>query len=231
MDKKNLAETRSIIVKLPTHLERSGTISSQLRTVEDGLELYDRVQQSELDLRTARETAESTLAEFMKSKQQLEAAEKKLTGLIRIGADVCTLFGIEIANDVLKADAADPQSSALHIAHYLARVPSIGKALAQGITEQRAEFLERELAIKSVETNAEAGSRELTGAYYRAVSVLAQAKAFLAVKGVSVRDRKPAPRRKRAVAAVPTVPAAPEVFVRPSSPAPAPTPLPMPEAA
>lgn len=221
MDKKNVAETRSIVSKLSTHLERSGTISLQLRAAEDGLELYDRVQQSELDLRTAREAAEGTLAEFMKSKQQMEAAEKKLTGLIRIGADVCMLFGIEIVSDVLKADASDPQSSALHIAHYLSRVPSIGKALAQGITEQRAEFLEREAAIKTVETNAEVGSRELTGAYYRAVSVLAQAKAFLAVKGVSVRDRKPAPRRKRGIAAVPAANQANEST----------TPNPVPEAA
>lgn len=126
---------------------------------------------------------------------------------------------------------AAPQASAVHIAHYLTRVPSIGKALAQGITEQRAQFLESELAIKAVEAHAEAGSRELTGAYYRAVSVLAQAKAFLAVKGVVVRDRKPAVRRKKALAVVPT---ASQRTVRPSStavPAPAPTPLPMPEAA
>lgn len=205
MDKKHLAETRSIISKLPTHLERSGVISSQLRTIEDGDELYDRVQQSELDLRTARETAESTLGAFLKEKQALDATEKRLLGLIRVGAEVCSLFGVEIANDVLKADAADPRASAIHIAHYLARVASFGKGLAQGLTEQRAVFLETEQGIKSVEAHAEVGGRELAGAYYRAVSVVAQAKAFLAVKGVVVRDRKPSARRKKPLVVVSAV--------------------------
>lgn len=230
MDKKNITETRSIITKIPAHIERSGSISSQLRTVEDGQSLYDRVQQSELDLRTARETAESVVADYVKEKQVLDTAEKKLLGLIRVGAEVCTLFGEEIANDVLKADAADPQASAVHIAHYLARVPSFGSALAQGLTEQRAQFLEAELAIKSVEAHAEAGTRELTGAYYRAVSVVAQAKAFLAVKGVVVRDRKAPVRRKKSLAMAP--PSSPPA-AQPSSSAPAPIPtlIAIPEAA
>lgn len=231
MDKKKLVETRNIIKKLSSHLERSGTISSQLRGVDDGNELYDRVQQSELDLRTARETAESALAAYLKEKQDLDGTEKRLLGLIRIGAEVCSLFGVEIANDVLKADAADPQASAVHIAHYLMRVPSVGKALAHGITDLRTQFLEAESAIKPVEAKAEAGSRELTGAYYQAVSVLAQAKAFLAVKGVPVRDRKAPVRRKRALAAVPS-PAQPvERPAAPTTPSPAPTPMPIPEAA
>ncbi len=231
MDKKKITETRSIISKLPAHLERSGGISSQLRTVEDGGDLYEAVQKSELDLRTAREKAEGVVAEYVKESQKLDAAEKKLLGLIGVGAEVCSLFGVEIANDVLKADAADPQASAVHIAHYLARVPSFGTALARGLTEQRAQFLEAEKAIKAVEAHTEAGTRELNGAYYRAVSVVAQAKAFLAVKGVVVRDRKAPVRKPKALAVVP--PSA-SPAVRPSSPgvpAPAPTPMPIPEAA
>ena len=215
MENKNVVETRNIITQIPGHIERSGIISSQLRTVDDGQQLYDQVQQSELALRTARETAESTLAEYTKDKQQLDLNEKKLASLIRIGAEVCTIFGIEIANDVLKADASDPQAAAVHIAHYLARVPNFGSALAQGITEQRTLFLESELAIKTVQGHAEVGSRELTSAYYRAVSIVAQAKAFLAVKGVIVRDRKPSPRpRKKPLAVVPS--ASPEVKSSPS---------------
>ncbi|MBL8938108.1 MAG: hypothetical protein JNM69_26325 [Archangium sp.] len=231
MDKKKITEARSIISKLPTHLERSGGISSQLRTVEDGAELYDAVQKSELDLRTAREKAEGVVAEYVKESQQLDASEKKLLGLIRVGAEVCTLFGVQIANDVLKADDADPQASSAHIAHYLTRVPGFGKALGEGLMQQRAQFIEAEKAIKSVEAHTEAGTRELNGAYYRAVSVVAQAKAFLAVKGVVVRDRKASVRKPRALtgtaantqterAASPNVPAAP-----------APTPNLVPEAA
>lgn len=232
MENKNVVETRNIISKIAGHIERSGIISSQLRTVDDGQQLYDQVQQSELALRTARETAESTLAEYTKQKQELELNERKLASLVRIGAEVCSIFGVEIANDVLKADVSDPQAAAVHIGHYLARVPNFGSAIAQGIAEQRSRFLESELAIKSVQAHAEVGSRELTSAYYRAVSIVAQAKAYLAVKGVTVRDRKPSPRaRKKPLAVVPASSPPAANPSSPSAPAPIPTLIAIPEAA
>ncbi len=105
---------------------------------------------------------------------------------------------------------------------------SFGTALARGLTEQRAQFLEAEKAIKAVEAHTEAGTRELNGAYYRAVSVVAQAKAFLAVKGVVVRDRKAPVRKPKTLAAVA---ANSQTERAPSVPAPAPTPMLVPEAA
>lgn len=225
MDKAVIADVRSIIAKIEKQQELSGTYSFQLLNVEDGKELYERVQKSEFDVRTVRETTDAALAEYSKQKEVLDGIDKQLTILTRIGAESCSAFGIEVANDVLKADSGDVQAAAMHIAHYLARVPHFGAGLAQAITDQRCAHVDAENALNEIAMKVEATMRELKSAFYNAVSIVAQAKAFLSVKGITVRDRKQVNRKsKKTLSAVPSpTPSS----AQPTTNAPAPAPVPV----
>lgn len=225
MDKTVIADVRSIITKIEKQQELSGTYSFQLLSVEGGKELYESVQKSEFDARTARETTDIALNAYLKQKAVLDGIDKQLTTLTRIGAESCSAFGVEIANDVLKADSGDVQAAAMHIAHYLARVPLFGAGLAQAINDQRCAHVDAENTLNEVSSGLEAATRELKSAFYNAVSIVAQAKAFLSVKGISVRDRKPSSRKSKKHLTV--VPSPTPTSAADSTKAPAPGPVPV----
>jgi len=213
-----VTEGRALEKKAETLNPQSGVISGMVRTQEGGMELYEQVQRGELGVHLTRKGWEETYTAYLASKAGVEQLQRAIVTVAKAGGAVCAALGGDDIGDILTTDANDQASIAARAGADLKNAPFVGPGFEQALSHLRDQLLAREAAHQEIVISLAAAKRDFAQAFYKAASVVAQAKAFLAANGVKVLDRKVTKRKK----------AEPK---KDEAPAPAPTPALVPIAA
>lgn len=199
MSKKNngnskLSDGRYLLSRYGGHITRSGLVTDALRRLPQGRELYEMIQDSEVELQAAKQNWESMAAAYATARDSQEILRRHILNLCRAGVSISEQEAIPGLREILVYDVNDEASMAGRIAARL-KSSKLGSSLAATLESLRVDLVAKETAVAGLFGELELATRSLGHLFLRAESVVIAGQAVLYKEGIKIAVKK-APKKK-----------------------------------